>query len=509
MGKMICDTGGRVVRVGLAEKVALALLAVLGIEAVLYYADYWFLGGHRKNIFLFVILSYAVFRGVFRNVLGWIFFQFVSITQPPLHVRRYSVDVLTTAMPGEPYDMFETTLSAIKKLSYPHASYLLDGGNDARLKELCARLGVVHVNCLGVPGAKAGKINHCLARYARGEIVVVLDPDHVPQPDFIDRTLPYFGDEKVGFVQVVQAYSNYSGNIVAHGAAEQTFGFYGPLMMALNGLDMAIAIGANCTFRRAALDSIGGHAEHLAEDACTSMRIHAAGWKSRYVPYRASYGLVPEDLAAFFKQQLKWATGMFFLLFKEYPRLFGRFNVQQKVYYLFAGTFFLNGAVTFCTILFPVLFLFFQIYAIEMPISGFFLHCFPYIIVSLAITMYLQRWYSSDDEKGFPWRSMFLEKGTWHIYSLAFLYALMGRKVPWLPTPKKAASPTGMGLLLPHVFAVALSLAAVAFPFFFYHRIDHGTQLMMAFAGMNVATLTPVIAWGLFSRRGAGQKQGA
>ena len=52
-------------------------------------------------------------------------------------------------------------------------------------------------------------------------------------------------------------------------------------MMGMNAYNTAQAIGANCTFRRAALDSIGGHAAGLTEDMHTAMRLHAQGWKSR------------------------------------------------------------------------------------------------------------------------------------------------------------------------------------------------------------------------------------
>ena len=132
--------------------------------------------------------------------------------------------------------------------------------------------------------------------------------------------MPHYEDDEVGFVQVVQAYYNIDESFVAYAAAEQSFGFYGPTLLGLNGQGIPTAIGANCTFRRKALDSIGGHAVHLAEDALTSMRIHAEGWKSVYEPYRASEGLVPADIGAFFKQQLKWSTGLTTLLFREYPK---------------------------------------------------------------------------------------------------------------------------------------------------------------------------------------------
>lgn len=497
-----CDTGAAVLQIRVWDRLILLLLLVVGVESALYYADYWFLGGHRKNILLFVILSYAVFRGVVRSVLGWGFLQFIRLPKPVALAQVPSVDVLTTAMPGEPFAMFATTLKAIQQMRIPHVTYLLDGGGDPALRSLCDSLGVIHVDCTGIRGAKAGKINHCLTTMAQGEFVLVIDPDHIPEPDFLDRALPCFSDKRIGFVQVVQAYYNRNQNVVAKAAAEQTYGFYGPLMMSLNGLDMPLCIGANCLFRRAALDSIGGHAVHLAEDACTSMRIHAAGWKSRYLPFRGSYGLVPEDLQTFFKQQIKWATGMFDLFLHEYPRRFSGLNLSQRLYYLFAGTFYLGGVVNFLTILIPIVFLFFQIYAVEMPLAGFLLHAAPYAICFLGMSLFIQRFYSAPDERGFPWRSMLLEKGTWPVYFMAFVYAVTGKKIPYLPTPKQGGSRVNWHLLLPHLVAVVLSFAAMLFPLFYYHRIDYGTQLMMGFAFMNVVTLLPILIWGIAERKG-------
>lgn len=52
---------------------------------------------------------------------------------------------------------------------------------------------------------------------------------------------------------------------MATGAAEQTYAFYGPSQISFHGMGCAVAIGANCTFRRKALESIGGHDIGLAE----------------------------------------------------------------------------------------------------------------------------------------------------------------------------------------------------------------------------------------------------
>ncbi len=46
-------------------------------------------------------------------------------------------------------------------------------------------------------------------------------------------------------------------------------------------------------------------------------------YKSVYVPEVVSRGLVPEDLGSFYRQQLKWARGVYEVAFTELPRLFG------------------------------------------------------------------------------------------------------------------------------------------------------------------------------------------
>jgi cellulose synthase (UDP-forming) len=479
------------------EKYILVILITLGLESVIYFSHWWFWGGHNKQPIFFIILSFAIFWEILRNLINWYNYSFIKEAGKIKLKKDFTVDVLTTAMPGEPYEMFETTLKAISEIEYPHNTYLLDGGNDQKLIDLCVSLNINHINCKGIEGAKAGKINYCLSNFSKAEIVLIIDPDHIPKKDIFEKTLPYFQNDEVGFVQVVQAYYNTDESFVAYAAAEQTFGFYGPTLMGLNGLGIPTAIGANCTFRRKALDSIGGHAVHLAEDALTSMRIHAEGWKSTYVPYRGSIGLVPADLGAFFKQQLKWSTGMTTLLLKEYPKLFKRFDFVSKLHYLFAGTFYLSGLATFFTLVLPIIFLFFQIFAVEMTLTEFLIHYLPYIGMSTIINFYIQRWYTHSAEKGFPWKSMVLDKGTWHIYLLGLFYALIGKKVAYLPTPKITQKGVFLNLVFPHIIILFLSILAIIFAYTTYHRIDTGTNLMMFFAFINILLLTPTILIGI------------
>src|SRR5271170_4198280 len=241
------------------------------------------------------VVYFGLTAAVVLRAVCWLFewynYWAISIPAAIRPRRKWTVDIFTTACPGEPTGMIVRTLKAMTAVRFPHTNYLCDEGNDPYLKRVCDELGIVHVTRDQKKHAKAGNINNALTQ-ATGQIAVVLDPDHEPAPYLLERTLGYFEDPAVGFVQSVQAYRNQKDSFVARAAAEQSYHFYGPYMMGTHGCGTTQAIGANCVFRRAALDSIGGHAPGLAEDMHTAMRLYSKGWRSIYLPEILTRGLV-------------------------------------------------------------------------------------------------------------------------------------------------------------------------------------------------------------------------
>jgi len=310
------------------EKFTLRIIIVLGLFAIVNFF-YWFLKPELKDnqLLYWLLIGPLVFDSL-RIIYIWYHYWDISVPEKPKLSKNWTVDILTTYFPGEPYEMIKDTLLAIQRIKYPHTTYLCDEANDEYLKEFCKSHGIKHVTRNNRINAKAGNINNALLQ-ATGEICLILDPDHVPKENFIDEVIPYFGDEKVGFVQSVQAYYNIEESNVAKGAAEQTFHFYGPIMMTMNSYGTVNAIGANCVFRREALDSIGGHAPGLSEDMHTAMQLFAKGWKSVYVPEVFTKGLVPASLTSYYMQQMKWSRGTLELLVSVYPKLFKNFTWKQ------------------------------------------------------------------------------------------------------------------------------------------------------------------------------------
>jgi cellulose synthase (UDP-forming) len=436
------------------RRVLLGLIAA-GSIAVARLAEWWFRADHVGVPVLFVLLSLAFWYGIARMVIGWI--GYAAIRHPP-HVpappdRR--VAIFTTSSPGEPLAMFEKTLEACARIRYPHTTYLLDDTRDPRFGELAGRLGAVHLEIIGVPGAKAGKINHALG-LTDEPLVLVLDPDHVPFPDMLDRVLGHFDDPSVGFVQVSQAYYNQDRSFVARAAAEQTYGFYGPMQSGLFGHGCAVAIGANCTFRRSALESIGGHGIGLAEDLVTSIRLHAAGWRSVYVPEIVSRGLVPEDLGSFFRQQLKWARGVYEVAFTELPALFPRLTWRQRLSYAAVGTYYLFGVTTALCLALPYLYLWTGVQPAAMRFHEFVLAGGPVALLGIAIYLFAQRWLCHPEtERGLHWRGLVLKLACWPVFVAGIALAVVRADLPYTPTEKRAVRGRFLRVAWPHLLVVA------------------------------------------------------
>lgn len=420
------------------EKFLLAVLVIAGIASILRMGEWWFRSEHVGNVALFLVLSLVFWYGMARLVIIWVNYLKIGNPEKIEATQNLKVAIFTTSSPGEPLSMFEKTLEACSKITYPHTTYLLDDTQDPEFRKVAEKYGAVWLELVGLPGAKAGKINAALSKTTE-DFILVLDPDHIPFPNFLDEVLGFFNDPEVGYVQVSQGYYNQYRSFTALAAAEQTYTFYGPTQMGMHGYNCAVAIGANCTFRRKALESAGGHGVGLAEDLVTAIRIHAQGWKSVYHPVIVARGLVPEDFGSFCKQQLKWTRGVHEVLFDEVPKLFKKLSFWQKLSYLTIGTYYLEGFTTLIYLLIPFLYFWTGILPAQMSFLEFVTHGFPIVFFSTSIYLYVQRWLCDPKtERGIHWRGMIMKFACWPVFFLGFVLSLLNKKIPYIPTAKQA-----------------------------------------------------------------------
>lgn len=460
----------------------LRLMILIGLCCMAFFAYHLLSAAVQGYKPLYDLLMITFAFAAAKILYEWYHYWAIKIDMTPPTQKTYTVDIFTTFCAGEPYEMIVETLEALQAITYPHETYLCDEADDAYLKDICKRLGVHHVTRTDKRNAKAGNINNAL-KYSTGELCVVLDPDHVPFPDFLDPIVNHFNNPEVGYVQVVQAYSNQDQGWIAKGAAQQTYQYYGPMMMTMNAYGTAQAIGANCTFRRTALESIGGHAAGLAEDMHTSMQLHARGWKSVYVPEVLSRGLVPATLSAYYKQQLKWSRGVFELLVTSYITLFRKFTWRQKLHYGLVPMFYLSGFIYLLNFIIPIVSLFADVYPLRMDFSIFALISFPFITAVVLIRHYVQRWVMEDNERGFHIIGGLLLIGTWWVFIVGFIYTIIRKKVPYIPTPKDISEERNLDINMPNIAVLLLSLAAIAYGL--YNDWNPFTFIMAGICGIN------------------------
>ena len=165
---------------------------------------------------------------------------------------------------------------------------------------------------------KAGNLRYAFARTG-AEFVVIFDADFAPRPDFLAETLPYFDDESVGIVQTPQFFrgsrrQNWIEN--AAGAIQEVF--YRSVQVARDRFGAAVCVGTSAVYRRTALEPGGGPTLiPYAEDVHTGLDVRRAGYRLVYVPVVLSAGICPDNLDAFVRQQYRWCTGNFGIVFSR------------------------------------------------------------------------------------------------------------------------------------------------------------------------------------------------
>ncbi len=470
------------------ERIWGKVLSIAGLLSSIYFLSWLLQPKFAGYTPLYIVVIIAFMYKIIIRYIEWFFCFDLSVTPMPKQEKKWTVDILTTFCAGEPKQMLYDTLEAALNITYPHKTFLCDEANDPELKQFCLDRGIIHVTREKKINAKAGNINNALYSVADGDICVILDPDHIPFPNFLDETLPYFEDPEVGYVQVVQAYYNQHSTIIAKAAAQQTYQYYGPFMMGLNSYGAVPAIGANCTFRRSALDSIGGHAPGLCEDMHTAMLLHSKKWKSIYNPVIISKGLVPWNYSGYCLQQLKWSRGSFDLLFNELPHIYRDLTWKQLAYYLSAPFFYLSGLISIFDFLLPILVLFSGVVPIKLSVFEFLRHFFPLFIATFAIRQFNQRWLLERHERGAFIFGGTLMKASWWATFLGLFYSLINKKVPYIPTPKDSRYETPLRLLTPNFVVIILSVAAIIYGLM--HDFNPFMIFMAALAATNIVILS-------------------
>lgn len=391
---------------------------------------------------LFLILLYlAESYGIMTHLLG-LFVNVAPLSRrpPPLPADPAAwptVDVLVPTY-NEPVELVQVTLTACTQLSYPREKlriFVLDDGGTteklsdpdparaaaarqraARLREAAGRLGVHYLTRERNVGAKAGNINAALGaavdtRAGRraaphhnpglgeprpaGDLVLILDCDHVPTRDFLENTVGFFiAEERLACVQTPHFFINPTPVEKNLETYRQSPGenemFYGGIQLGLDFWNASFFCGSAALLRRRALMEIGGFVEDtITEDAGTALRLHSRGWNSLYLNRAMVMGLSPETFDGFIVQRSRWARGMVQILIMQNPLVQGGLSFSQRLCYLNACLFWLFGFARFVFFISPLMFLLFQLRVYNASIAQVLVYALPHLMASFFVSNHL------------------------------------------------------------------------------------------------------------------------
>lgn len=456
-------------KVSVSELRGIFLVSV-AVAALLYYYSWWFYNARLTSVWLLLAFVSALFYGVFQLLGNWIIYlgthhRAKDTASEPTDL---TVDVFVTAY-GEEHSMVERCLTAASEMRGQHQTWLLDDGHDPELKILAGKLNVGYLTRDNHKNAKAGNLNAALPQ-THGDIIAIFDIDHIPQPDFLEKTVGCFADNTVGFVQVMPTFYNSREGWVARAATETSLDFYNPTSLGMDGMRSVTKMGTNSLIRRKALESIGGYQPGLAEDLETSISLHAAGWKSRYVAEPLAPGLSPQLLSAWFTQQLKWSRGVFEVMLTKYPRFFTKLTWGQRVAYGVRTTKYLIGPIIGIHILLLIAVLFSADETRLTNTQQYFIHLFPMAFMDTLIRgLALRRWRHITVSYDMQWRAIVLVFASWPIYTLSWLMAVLRLPLSFRPTPKETAGRINPVWIMPQLVSAFFILAGLVYSIYTAH----------------------------------------
>jgi cellulose synthase (UDP-forming) len=376
-----------------------------------------------------------------------------------------SIDVFITTY-GEAIDVIRDTVRAAIAMRGAHITWVLDDGKSDDVRGLAAELGARYVRRLSNHGAKAGNVNHALS-LASGQYFAIFDADFVPDPEFLVETVPFFSNEHVAFVQTPQSYGNLH-NVISRGAGYMQAVFYRFIQPGRNRFNAAFCVGTNVIFRRAAIDDVGGmYTDSKSEDVWTSLMLHERGWRTIFIPMTLAVGHAPDTVEAYTKQQLRWATGGFEILFRHNP--LGRkrrLTLDQRLQYLVTASFYLTGICPLLLLLVPPLEIYFDLRPMNLSTTVFtwLLYYSGFYVMQIVLAFYTMG--------SFRWETLMLATASFPIYVAALVNVLVGKEQKWSATGDRSRVSSPFNFMIPQVlFFVFIALTSVVA---IYRDIDNG-----------------------------------
>ena len=350
------------------------------------------------------------------------------------------VDVFIATL-NEEDTLLEETLKACSKLEYPKSVhiYLCDDGERNHLKPLAEKYGATYLARKSHYSAKAGNYNYAL-KHSSSPYIALFDADMRPKKNFLLETMPFFIKyKKVGFVQTPQSFQNpdfFQARFSKKMPCEQDY-FYKHIQLARNNINSTILCGTNCVISRQALKEVGGFSQStIAEDIATGMLIESKGYRAFAIKKVLARGETADNYHDFLRQRSRWGRGCIQTAkFYSILRIKG-LTCRQKLDYLVAINYWHFGVRRLLFLALPLLFVFFNIIAIEANLKFFIpLFLVQYILKRFVIDI------TDQNHRSATWNKIY------EIIQMPYLAIINTKELlhtnrEFIVTPKKAVIKT-------------------------------------------------------------------
>jgi len=351
----------------------------------------------------------------------------------------------------------ERLIKTIAQFSYPKDRFeiqILDDSNDettAMVSNIIEELKPtgVDIQLIRRPervGFKAGALAYGM-KIAKGEFIAIFDADFMPHPDFLEKTIPFFKDEKIGVVQTRWEHINEDYSILtqmqafgldAHFTVEQTGRSTGGHFINFNG--------TGGVWRKTCIEEAGGwSADTLTEDLDLSYRAQLKGWKFKYLENVGAPSELPAAMNALKNQQFRWTKGAAECTRKNLIRVFKKKGIPfgTKLHAMFH---LMNSFIFICILSMGILSV--PLFYIRQNFPQYdFIFDFASIFIICVFIVMVFYWvaHSSKVEnkrtylKEFFWKFPFfisVSMGMSLHNGIAVLEGLVGKKSPFIRTPK-------------------------------------------------------------------------
>jgi len=449
-------------------------------------------------------LTYLIFPAEMFSFLFSLYFVYNLIRgnsknpKPESLPKKESIKVaILIPVYNEPYNIVERTLKKCQNIRWSAGTkiYLLDDSTKKEdienMENLSKKFNVVLVRRKDRIGYKAGNINNAISHYVTEKYFCIFDADQAPEPEFIEETIDYFSDPKVGFVQTPQYFIN--DNSPIERAQKLGTNIFYQAQCQSKAKDFAMPFcGTNALIRLEAFKKVNGFSYYTStEDIELGLRMNEEGFHGEYVPKILVKGYAPTHFSAYASQQYRWANGNLAILRESWKSvLFGKFSLRQQIHIIFTAGWWLVGIVSLLYIFVPILSFFFGgTHHTWLPT---WMLAILFLNVALGISMIYMSLSNRDEDDKITLKDAFLQysliTNSMFIYAQAAISVIFKRYIGFVTT-NKSGKKTGF-----REIRLNIILAIICFGFSIF-----GLYKTMITSNIEqIRTYLPISLWMLF-----------